>query len=93
MTIACLSVALFGVLGLNLVVAVQVAESGVVSCDPVYINGGAQLRACASRGKGMHVEPYVIEGLSIDAQASSQCLKIQNVDSYFIMRRCRLVGV
>ena len=81
------------VLASGIVAADEVPELGAVSCSPICIEGDAQLQALAHRGEGTYTQPYIIEGLLIDAtQTSSYCLKIRNVDSHFIVRQCRLAG-
>jgi tetratricopeptide (TPR) repeat protein len=76
----------------GLVTADEVPELGSVPCNPIYIEGNAQLQALAHQGKGTYNQPYIIEGLFVNAEKASYCLKIRNVDSHFIVRQCRLTG-
>jgi CHAT domain-containing protein/tetratricopeptide (TPR) repeat protein len=65
-------------------------DSGFVG--PIHVEGNSQLRARADFGDGTPLSPYVIEGLSIDAQSSSYCLVLRNIDAHFILRHCTLAG-
>ncbi|MBY9002480.1 MAG: right-handed parallel beta-helix repeat-containing protein [Candidatus Lokiarchaeota archaeon] len=41
-------------------------------------------------GEGTESEPYLIENVTIDAQGSGSCIKIQNSNDYFIIQNCSL---
>ena len=41
-------------------------------------------------GEGTESEPYLIENVTIDAQGSGSCIKIQNNNDYFIIQNCSL---
>ena len=56
--------------------------------DPsMEIDGNAALAAVAT-GNGTYADPYVIEGLGINATGYKNALKISNTDAYLIVKDC-----
>ena len=64
-----------------------------ISPHVVQIDSDAAL-AALSRGTGTGTEddPYVIEGLDIDAKGEGSCIRIANTTAFFILRRSTFTG-
>ncbi len=70
------------------------ATPGLVVHSPIHINNDAELTHQASlegwAGDGSQGNPYVIEGLDINAQAIGCPIFIGNTTKFFVIRDCRV---
>lgn len=65
---------------------------GLTPHDPILIDGnagftGPNVTTGVVRGSGTESDPYIIEGLDINASAANG-IEIQNADAHFIVRGC-----
>lgn len=58
--------------------------------SPMEISGNAELAIAANSGNGTFDDPYVIDGLGINASGYLNALKISNTDAHLIVRDCNL---
>ena len=82
-------------LPLSIILSLAVLAVGVtgMAAAPIVIEGDNELEAIADRGTGTAVDPYVIEGIELDAsELSGSCLVMRNVDSHFLFRACHFRG-
>jgi parallel beta-helix repeat protein len=74
------------------VVAVQAGGLTVTEHSVISINNDAELAATASSGSGTAAEPFVIEGLEIDATGYRNAIFIGNTTLNVTIRGCHLYG-
>ena len=64
--------------------------------EPIWIEGNYQfeklVRENMWRGDGTKNNPYIIENLMIYSGDMINCIRIQDVDVYFVIKNCLLVG-
>ncbi len=68
--------------------AANAAPMGTLTDAPIDIDGEIALAAAASSGDGSFGNPYIIEGLSINASGYANALRIANTNSHLIIRDC-----
>ena len=81
------------IMGLVLLLSSNNAEAGNKSHGPIDINGDAGFNTTNGvvSGNGTSVDPYLIEGWSIDASAGN-AVTISNTDKHFVLRDITLHG-
>ena len=56
----------------------------------ISINSNYELNQTATSGNGTLLNPYVIEGFTINGNGSLYCILINNTDKFFIIRDCTI---
>ncbi|MFW9804177.1 MAG: NosD domain-containing protein [Candidatus Thorarchaeota archaeon] len=58
--------------------------------DPILITSDADFEIQGWPGNGSIIDPYVIEGVSVDGMDIENCILIANTTAHFIIRNCLL---
>jgi len=86
-------VALGTIIGILLVVMFVLMTGNATAADaPVTIDGDAAMATYATDhsldGDGSSLDPYIIEGLNIDANNGVNGMALMNIDLYVIIQNC-----
>ncbi|MBD3408391.1 MAG: hypothetical protein GF411_19870 [Candidatus Lokiarchaeota archaeon] len=56
---------------------------------PININGNSELDALGLQGNGTQEDPYILENIEI-ATDEGDCIRIENIDRFLVIRNCSL---